>query len=70
VSKVDEADLTQAVWRKSGRRSGSGQWVEVAYLDQAVAVRDSKNRKGLVLVFTPDEWSAFIGGVLDGDFPS
>ena len=33
-----------------------------------VGVRDSKNQSGAVLVFTPDEWSAFVGGVRDGEF--
>ncbi|MCC5577269.1 DUF397 domain-containing protein [Microtetraspora sp. AC03309] len=32
------------------------------------AVRDSKDRNGPVLTFTPSEWSAFIGGVRDGEF--
>jgi Domain of unknown function (DUF397) len=42
----------------------------VAYLDHAVAVRDSTPAVVPVLVLTPDEWTAFIGGVLDGDHAS
>jgi hypothetical protein len=68
VLTVHEVDLTDAAWRKSARSSGNGQCVEVAFLDAAVAVRDSKNPTGPVLVFTPGEWDAFVGGVLDGDF--
>jgi hypothetical protein len=68
VLTVHEVDLTHAAWRKSARSSGNGQCVEVAYLGHAVAVRDSKNPAGPVLIFTPGEWEAFIGGVLDGDF--
>ncbi|WP_169808955.1 DUF397 domain-containing protein [Microtetraspora fusca] len=33
-----------------------------------VGVRDSKDQGGPVLVFTPREWGAFIGGVKDGEF--
>ena len=35
-----------------------------------VAVRDSKDRNGPVLMFTPFEWEAFVGGVRDGEFDS
>jgi hypothetical protein len=33
-----------------------------------VAVRDSKDLGGPKLLFTHDEWKAFIGGVVDGEF--
>jgi hypothetical protein len=33
-----------------------------------VAVRDSKDRDGPVLVFTAREWRAFLDGVRDGEF--
>lgn len=32
------------------------------------AVRDSKDRDGPVLLFTPAEWTAFTAGVRDGEF--
>lgn len=57
-----------AVWRTSSRSNGQGQCVQVARLDQAVAVRDSKDPAGPFLTFTPDEWAAFIGGAKDGEF--
>jgi hypothetical protein len=62
-------DLTQAVWRKSSR---SGPWtdncVEVAFVDGAIVVRDSKDPSGSVLVFTAAEWDAFVDGAKDGEF--
>jgi hypothetical protein len=33
-----------------------------------IAVRDSKDRSGPVLVFAPDEWRAFAAGVRAGEF--
>jgi len=42
----------------------------VAILDESVAVRDSKDPSGPVLVLTPHEWRAFVAGVRDGEFDS
>ncbi len=62
-------DLTGAVFKKSQRSGDNGACVEVATnLPDVVAVRDSKNRTGPTLVFTNDEWTAFVGGVQDGEF--
>jgi len=33
-----------------------------------IRVRDSKNPRGGMLNFTPAEWDAFVGGVLNGEF--
>ena len=60
-------DFLSADWQKS-RRSMSNGCVEVAFVDDQVAVRDSKHIEGPVLVFTPVEWEAFLGGVSDGQF--
>ncbi len=47
-----------------------GGCVEVGQLpDGVVAVRDSKDpRRRTSLVFTPEEWTAFLGGVKNGEF--
>jgi hypothetical protein len=60
-------DLSRAAWRKS-TRSGNNGCVEVAFVEDQVAVRDSKDRSGPVLVFTTHEWEAFVGGVRTGEF--
>jgi hypothetical protein len=60
-------DLSRAVWRKSTLSYANG-CVEVAFVDGQVAVRDSKDPNGPVLVFTPVEWTAFLGGVRGGEF--
>lgn len=63
-------DLTGAAWKKSTRSTGSGACVEVATnLPGIVAVRDTKDGgNGPVLIFTPAEWDAFVGGTKDGEF--
>ena len=65
-------DLTvtaDAVWVKS-RRSGpiSDNCVEIAAIAGGVAMRDSKDPTGPALLFTEQEWDAFVGGAKDGDF--
>lgn len=60
-------DLSTAKWFKSDR-SGMNGCVEVAFLEGKVAVRDSKDRQGPVLVFNPHEWAAFITAARDGWF--
>jgi hypothetical protein len=62
-------NLSRAVWRKS---SASGpncdNCVEVAFVGEAIAVRDSKNPEGPALIFNQAEWDAFVGGAKDGEF--
>jgi hypothetical protein len=68
-AKGFRVDLSQAAWHKS-TRSGPNcdNCVEVAFVSGAIAVRDSKNPSGAALIFTPDEWDAFVGGAKDGEF--
>lgn len=62
-------DLSQVTWRKSTRSNAQTNCVEVAELpDGGYAVRDSKDPAGPALIFTRDEWSAFVGGAKDGEF--
>ena len=62
-------NLAGAAWRKS-TRSGpySDNCVEVAFVDGAIAMRDSKHPDGPVLLFTRAEWDAFVAGAKDGEF--
>jgi hypothetical protein len=60
-------DPSGAVWRKS-TSSGMNGCVEVAFVGHHVAVRDSKDQQGPVLMFSAAEWRAFLGGVRDGEF--
>lgn len=60
-------DLPAAAWRTSTFCDLNG-CVEVALLDGEVAVRDAKDRGGPILVFTSQEWAAFLDGVRNGEF--
>jgi hypothetical protein len=53
-------DLTSATWRKSTKSNGQNACVEVATVDHAVAVRDSKDPAGPVLIFNHRHWVGFI----------
>ncbi len=64
-----DADLTDAVWRKSTRSNSGGNCVEVARnLPGVVAVRNSRRPGGPVLTFSPAQWSAFLADVQAGEF--
>lgn len=54
-------------WRTSSASGGTGECVEVASSDSLVLTRDSRNRDGIVLEFTPAQWQCFMGRVKDGE---
>jgi hypothetical protein len=57
-------DLSRAVWRKSTRSNNGGACVEVALdLPGVVAVRDSKDPEGSVLVFSAADWLMFVRSI-------
>jgi hypothetical protein len=62
------SDLSGARWRKSTRSgSNGGECVEVAdNLPGLVAVRDSKDPAGPVLIFGPAHWASFLAGTRSG----
>ncbi len=61
--------IAGAQWRRSSLSGQLGNCVEVAMLaDGEVAVRNSRHPVGPALVFTPAEWTAFLGGVQRREF--
>jgi hypothetical protein len=54
-------------WR-SASRCNAEHCVEVAATGGHIAVRDSKDPDSPVLVYTEDEWLAFIDGAKKGEF--
>ena len=56
---MNETDLSRAEWHKSSYSSQDGNCVEVATnMPGMVAVRDSKNRQGPILVIGHEDWQA------------
>jgi hypothetical protein len=64
----EKVDLSRAQWRTSSFSGSNGDCVQVAFVANHVAVRDSKDPHGPALIFTPDEWTAFLAGARDGEF--
>jgi hypothetical protein len=67
---MERTEFAGATWRKSSfSNQPESNCVEIAALAGGrMAVRDSKDRTGPVLVFTPGEWAAFVSGVRAGEF--
>lgn len=59
MTPTTRAALATADWRKSSHSGDEGACVEMAVLPRAVAVRDSKDPAGPVLLFAPAAWAAF-----------
>jgi hypothetical protein len=59
-------DLSHAVWRKSSWSEANG-CVEVAFVEDQVGVRDSKDPNGPVLVFSTQEWASLLGKIRNGE---
>lgn len=72
-------DLSRASWRRPSASvgsdgsdrsgvSGTEGCVEVAFLGDNVAVRNSDGPNGPIVFYTMEEWRAFLAGVREGEF--
>lgn len=61
-------DPTKLAWRHASRGEAGG--VEIAVDGGLILLRHLKDKEepDSILVYTPAEWKAFIGGVKDGEF--
>ena len=64
---MSDAERSALSWLKA-QSSGSGQCVQIASTVDKVALRDSKDPDGPILVYTPAEFSAFLDGARNGEF--
>lgn len=60
------ATFHDAAWFKSSRSGNNGSCVEVAFVSDGVAARDSKDPAGPVLRVAPGAWRAFLATVTSG----
>jgi hypothetical protein len=71
---MTEIDLSRAAWGTSSYSGQNGSCVAVAAVPgqqgshRVVAVRDSKDPCGSVLLFTPAQWRVFAAAVKAGEF--
>lgn len=69
TTTVKAGHLSGAAWRKSTFSNPSGNCVEVADLANGlVAMRNSRDPEGAVLVYTRPEIDAFLQGAKSGEF--
>jgi hypothetical protein len=67
---LSEAERQGLAWVKAQCSTNNGQCVEIASTADKVAVRDSKDPEGPILVYTPGEFRAFLEGARNGEFDS
>jgi hypothetical protein len=66
---VPQPDAAQLEWLTSQSCNGGAcVQVAVALAGDAVAVRDSKDSDGAILLYTAGEWRDFIAGAKNGEF--
>lgn len=65
---LTDSERASLVWRKAQLSTTNGSCVEAASVVGKIALRDSKDPNGPVLVYTPAEWDAFLDGARKGEF--
>jgi hypothetical protein len=65
---VTDAESADRAWRKSKFSMANGDCVEVAFEDETVRIRHSRDPSGAVLSFSHAEWQAFLAGARSGEF--
>jgi len=73
TAKTENTTLSQSeraalVWLKARSSGHNGQCVEVAAAAGKIAIRDSKDPDGPILVYAPPEFKAFLDGARNGEF--
>lgn len=65
---LTESERAGLTWLKALSSSHNGACVEIAEAAGRIAMRDSKDPDGPILVYTPAEFEAFLGGARNGEF--
>jgi uncharacterized protein DUF397 len=67
TTPVQSASYSNLSWRTSRASAGAGECVEVAAASPFVLTRDSRNRSGTVLRFTPAQWLGLLERIKNDD---
>ncbi|MEV8637609.1 DUF397 domain-containing protein [Streptosporangium sp. NPDC051023] len=65
---MQQPGLSSTPWHKSSLSGDGASCVEVAFIDDTVAIRDTKNRQGGTLTFHRDTWTTFVSDIKQGGF--
>jgi Domain of unknown function (DUF397) len=65
---LSDAERAGLSWIKAQSSTHNGACVEIASAAGRIAIRDSKDPDGPILVYTPTEFSAFLNGARNGEF--
>ncbi|MFB9662910.1 DUF397 domain-containing protein [Glycomyces mayteni] len=61
-------DTAAARWVRPDADDGTPGELEIGFATNGlVAMRRTDDPEGTILIYTPDEWEAFVGGVRDGE---
>lgn len=69
ITLTDE-EIAGLAWTKAQLSNINGACVEIASTPGKVAIRDSKDPSGPILVYTEIEFRAFLDGARNGEFDS
>ena len=64
---VQPASYSNLSWRTSRASAGAGECVEVASASSFILTRDSRDRTGAVLRFSPAQWLALVERIKNSD---
>jgi Domain of unknown function (DUF397) len=67
---LSESDRQSLAWLKAHSSTANGACLEIAAAVGNIAIRDSKDPDGPILVYTPSEFRAFLDGARNGEFDS
>jgi hypothetical protein len=65
---LSAGELAGLAWIKAQASNHNGACVEVAASTDKIAIRDSKDPGGPILVYTATEFRAFLDGARNGEF--
>jgi hypothetical protein len=65
---LSEAERAGLAWIKAQSSTHNGQCVEIASTADKIAMRDSKDPNGPILIYTPAEFRAFLDRARNGEF--